>query len=446
MILLLPLILIEIYLIITLLFLELGPVNWLLESENEFWILMLMYHGAFIFGYLLYLKKYSIQKIIVTKDYDYESFILKYFWLYLFLALIGSLIAYKNTVLSSSYIPYDFFDDFIKGFNSPDLVRDEFNVRLSSYVSNKSVTMFYSLIVIFKFSVIIVMTVLWEKLNIYKKIMILLVSIIPLISTITVGTNKLVLDTLLILGFSLLIQALSQKEGYKLKSLFKRKTLLVFTLCLVLFFPFYFNKSMSERSSTFSYMETQTKPGNITILPNNYVSSKKNDFYKNIDPKLTNFLVKVDFYLVQGYYGMSLAIDEKFETTYGIGHSIFLLDQFKYFFNIDLISKTFQYKINDQWHRLVQWHSFYSQVANDVGFYGVSIVMFVLGYLLSAIFRSAVIDNNLVAKSMIPLFVIMFIYIPANNQVFNFMETLFSFWMLLFLWLFSKRFEKRKVC
>ncbi len=50
----------------------------------------------------------------------------------------------------------------------------------------------------------------------------------------------------------------------------------------------------------------------------------------------------------------SEVINEKYESTYGIGHSNFLLDQFKYFFDIDLIDKTFQSKINDKWDRLVQ--------------------------------------------------------------------------------------------
>ena len=436
MLLVLPLILIEIYLFTTLLFLEFGPVNWILENDNKFWILMLMYHISFISGYLLYLKKQNIKKVEVIKTFDYETFILKYFWLYLFIALLGSLIVYKNTVHSGSYIPYNFFSDFFMGLNHPDFVRDRFYTNMSTYKSEKIFTIFYTFIVIFKFSLIVVLTVLWERLSIFQKTSALFISLIPIFATISVGTNKLVLDTLLVFSFALLIHALSRKKGYKIQSLFKRKILIVFIISLSLFFPFYFNKSMSERSSTFSYMENQTKPGNITILPNVNIDSPTNDFYKNINPKLTNFLVKVDFYLVQGYYGMSLAIDEEFETTYGIGHSIFLLDQFKYFFNIDLISRTFQYKINDEWHRLVQWHSFYSQIANDVGFYGVSIVMFILGYLLSAIFRSAIIDNNLVAKSMIPLFVIMFIYMPANNQVFNFMETLFSFIFLFIIWKF----------
>lgn len=196
---------------------------------------------------------------------------------------------------------------------------------------------------------------------------------------------------------------------------------------------------MSERSTTFQYMETVSKNNSIKIP---FYSTTNTT---NIPPEIMEFYIKVSTYLTQGYYGMSLALDEKFDTTYGVGHSYFLLDQFKYFFNIDLIPRTYQFKIHEDWDRLVQWHSFYSQVANDVSFYGVIVLMFLLGYLLSAIFISAIRDNNLVAKTILPLFAIMFMYMPANNQIFNFMESMFSFWTLLFMWVIFKKFGKRKI-
>ncbi len=441
---LLPLILIEFYLLITLLIFAFGPVVWDIENPYKFWFLMICYHIAFLIGYLMSTQK-NKKSILITNELYYANklndFIQKYFWIYLLIAFVGTLISYKNACHINSYIPHDLFLDFYYGIINPDTVRDKFLNSIDSYHSNKIITIFYSSIAFIKFSLIPILVFLWNRLNTIQKAIGLFISLVPFMGTVSIGTNKLILDTLVIFSLSLFIHLLSIKKGNRFKELSQRKTIIILIISFTLFFPFYFNKSMSERNSNFQYMETVSKENAIKIPF--YSSSNKSDI---VSPKIMEFYIKVSTYLTQGYYGMSLALDEKFDSTYGIGHSYFLLDQFKYFFNIDLIERTYQFKVHEEWDRLVQWHSFYSQVANDVGFYGLIFIMFILGYLLSSIYTSAIRDNNIIAKTLLPLFAIMFIYMPANNQIFNFMETMFSFWILLFLWLISKRFEKREVC
>jgi hypothetical protein len=150
--------------------------------------------------------------------------------------------------------------------------------------------------------------------------------------------------------------------------------------------------------------------------------------------RLKEISVGLTGYVVQGYYGLSLALNQEFDSTFGIGNSMFLINSFKKFFDIDVASRTFQHKINNAWSELGQWHSFYSQVANDVGFWGVIVVMFGLGVLLCRVWISALEEEDIFAKLLLIILMIMFIYMPANNQVFNIMESLFSFWALLFLW------------
>lgn len=439
---LLPLILIELYLISTLLIFAFGPIVWDLESPMKFWFLMISYHVAFILGYLLHIQKNK--KIILLSsrlsgDNRLDNFVQKYFWIYLFVAFIGTLISYKNGCHTDRYIPYNFFIDFYNGIVSPGIARYEFISSLDSYQSNKIVTIFYASIAFIKYSLIPVLVFLWNRLNIFQRIIGLFISLVPFMGTVSIGTNKLILDTLIMFSLALFVHLLSSIKGNRLQELNKRKTIVAVIVFLALFFPFYFNKSMSERNSSFQYMETLGKKNTIKIPFYNTSNTS------NISPRVMEFYIKASTYITQGYYGMSLAVDEKFDSTFGIGHSYFLLNQFKYFFDIDLIERTYQYKIHDEWDRLVQWHSFYSQVANDVSFYGVIVVMFFLGYLLSAIFISAIKDNNIMAKTLLPLCAIMFVYIPANNQIFNFMESLFSFWILIFLWLLSKWFEKREI-
>lgn len=439
--LLLPLILIESYLLITLLLLAFGPITFMIESPLYFWFLISMYHLAFISGYMLYTLKFINKNkknyYIKPSSSKFTNFILKYYWTYLFIAFIANILAYKNGMHNSSYIPYNFFSDFYNGLISPGEQRAAVYASPTFHVGNKLVTIILACIVIFKYSLISLIVVFWNKLSFSKKIISIFISLIPLISGVSSGTNKLIFDTLLIFGISLIIQKISTRSlVIKPKlSKSKKRLILVLMMGLLVFFMYYFNKSMSSRASNFTYMENTTISGNI-IVPKPITG-------------FDNFLQKVTVYTVQGYYGMSLALDEEFETTFGIGHSIFLLNQFKYFFGIDLIDRTYQYKINDDWHRLVQWHSFYSQFANDVSFPGVIFVMFGLGYLLATLYISAIKYNNIIAKLMMPIFTVMFIYMPANNQIFNFMETLFSFLILIFLWFmnrvsFNKNMLKKK--
>lgn len=439
---LLPLILIEIYLISTLIIFKFGPIVWDLDNPIKFWFLIFSYHIAFIAGYLICVKNFKKNNINNSSEDKIEKFIYKYFWIYLFIALIGTLISYKNACHTDSYIPYNLFTDFYNGLMHPGIVRHEFISSLDTYKSNKTVTIFYSLIVFIKYSLIPILVFMWNKLEPFKKYSALFIALIPFMGTVSIGTNKSILDILIMFSLVLLVVILSAKKGERIKSLIQRKTIILIIISLAIFFPYYFNKSMSERSATFQYMEEVSTENKIKI-PFYHVSNE--DDTKILSPKMMEAYIKISTYLTQGYYGMSLAIDKEFDSTFGIGHSYFLLDQVNYFFNINLIEKTFQYKINDQWDRLVQWHSFYSQIANDVSFYGVIVVMFIIGFLLSSIYISAIKSNNIIAKTMLPLFAIMFVYMPANNQVFNFMESLFSFICLLLMWfIFSFKLSKIK--
>ncbi len=103
----------------------------------------------------------------------------------------------------------------------------------------------------------------------------------------------------------------------------------------------------------------------------------------------------------------------------------------------DLSVRTFQYKIDSYWGETEQWHSFYSQMANDFHFIGVAFIMFFLGFLLSKVWLSVLFYDSFYGKMLIPLFAILVIFIPANNQVFGFAPTLSYFIIVLWLWFFE---------
>lgn len=433
---LLPLVLVELYLLATLLIFSCGPVVWRIESPVYFWSLIFSYHAAFLSAFLLYTQNAKWDGSFLGRSDGLEVFIVRYYWVFIALALIGSLINYRHFAQTESYIPYTLFSDFYEGLINPGNRRaytgsDEAN---ASFHGNFAVSLFYGVIAFARYGIIPVLLSSWRYLSVGQRLAAIAVSLIPAMAGVSIGTNKPIFDFLFFYSTILFFQFLSSSRVRKIK-LFKNKKLILLVMCLIGFTLWYFDHSMSQRAADFSYMEGVSYPGDIVFkssLEHSEVSVFENAFEK------------VTVYLVQGYYGMSLALGEDFDSTFGVGNSNFFLYQARDVFGVDLFSRTYQYKISDRWDQFVQWHSFYSQMANDVGFLGVILVMFVLGFWFSVMCYSAVVNNNILAKCILPFFILMFVYIPANNQVFNMMDTTFAFLMFNVFWLLN-RFSKRRV-
>ena len=90
------------------------------------------------------------------------------------------------------------------------------------------------------------------------------------------------------------------------------------------------------------------------------------------------------------------------------------------------------------WDSDIQWHSMYTWLANDVSFFGVILVMLVIGLLFGAMFRDAITTANPFAKISIFYFILMMLFIPCNNQIAQKADTLFSFILVVACWLISK--------
>ena len=140
----------------------------------------------------------------------------------------------------------------------------------------------------------------------------------------------------------------------------------------------------------------------------------------------------MDYYLVQGYYGFSLIFDVDWSWTYGFGNSEFLQRQFQLLSGVDISGLTYQAKVDSFWGKSAQWHSFYSQIANDVGILGLIPFMGLLGYYISYTWHRAVYRNNFYSAALLPIFAILVIFIPANNQIFGFIDTFSYFFVVSF--------------
>lgn len=425
-----PLIVIEVYLVFTLLLYQFGPINWNTESPVKFWIFITLYHIAFILGYLFADKKIKFDSIKYKQNFI-EQFLIQHIFLFFLICTICSIILYRNVTHSNNWVPLDFFENLIQGILHPG--RQYYvNIQNTDFQSTKLITVFFACFSFVYTSLMPIGIFLWKKFKIQYKLWYIILVFFYFGTYIGIGTNKGIFNVMITITVSLTLYYFINKDLFN--ELIKNKKIIIPLLALVTFTVLFFGWTMYSRNNTHS------------INPDNSTSTDlddKSNIFQDLDEYINTLIYRIDDYLTQGYYGMSLALDEPFTTTYGIGHSDFLKSNFKSLFGIDVQERTYQYKTNDEWDSQTKWHSFYGYWANDISFYGVILLMFIIGVYTAILWKDIIINKNLIAFSLFPLFMIMFFNMPGNNMIFTSMQHFCAFWELTFLYTLEKVFIKK---
>ena len=195
---------------------------------------------------------------------------------------------------------------------------------------------------------------------------------------------------------------------------------------------------MSQRGGGFDYFANTSPIGDISVSASTPSLSGFFEFYYYA-------FVWLNYYLVQGYYGFSLILNLDQYWTFGFGSSDFLNRQLITLTGVDVSNLTFQAQISEFWGA-AQWHSFYGMFANDFGFAGLSVLMFILGFYISRTWASVIYNNSFYGKALLPIFALMFILFPANNEVFGYIVTLSYFLVMSLLWFFEDKKVRIMTC
>lgn len=143
-------------------------------------------------------------------------------------------------------------------------------------------------------------------------------------------------------------------------------------------------------------------------------------------------------YVVSGYYALSLALQTDSPSTLGFGHSMFLARNADLALGSDFfVSKSIPGLLERDhgWSMFQLWHSIYPWLASDVGFPGALVVIGALAYLLGLSWGHALTTASARWTVLLYLLLVLFFYIPANNQVFQSGESCVGFFILLvMLW------------
>lgn len=435
-----PIIVIEVYLIISILLYFIGPFEWKTYSPLFFCFLLFLYNFSLCLGYNIGIKSVSHNKrqwnnnkdklvmtvllplsiinvifilIVIFRNYGFVSFDLSRLST-IFIRAIGN--------KTNSYTKHL---ELISTINSANLIGGKF----FSYIN--------FLWEFFEYFVIVLDIYYFRKFGILMKlitIVVLLETAIYYLSIWTsIGVFRIILPIVIIYLLNLQKEkCLNRLDSKIIRKKQNRARLILFgalLISIVLFSIF-----MNLRKGGFSNFNVSTyRIGGIGIDNDSILFS--------IIPEVVYMpIVMITAYLTQGYYGLSMATQVKWDPMFGIGQNMWLVDLLEKN-GVRINQYTYQYKIDEMfyWDERVQWASMYTWVANDVGLFGVAIVMVIIGLVFAVAYRDCIISDNPFAYVLVVLFALMFIFMPCNNQVFQTSYTCFSFITAFVMWFVTTR-------
>jgi hypothetical protein len=243
-------------------------------------------------------------------------------------------------------------------------------------------------------------------------------------SYIKMGTNKGIFDIIIMLPWIFIISYIRRGKRSTRKKSYKR----VLLFSAILLFGFYFfTQSQLQRKGEVGAKAIHNM-GNTLLEAN----QEKPDF---ISQEFYLGYLALNRYLTSGYYAFSRSFDIEYSNTFPFGSSMFLTRHADNIFNTDYFQdKSFPGELEKTtgWSYFELWHSLYSWLVSDYGHGGILLILFILSRWLAKYWMLSLIDINPINMVKFLLLMIVFLYIPANNQIFQNAESSITFIVLFF--------------
>lgn len=256
---------------------------------------------------------------------------------------------------------------------------------------------------------------------------------------VAMGTNVYLFSTLFVLGLTLYARKLAFKaEGRRSnRSLLRRIAIFALLGALALFSFSFFTKGQLARPGRGAIVRYNSNAGI-------YAAPARLHFDRLPEPYLTG-AIQLTAYLTQGYYGLTLAMEEPYVPTYGLGSSLFAARNASQLPGLeDFQDRPYPVRVSQHsmWNYETTWSSVYPWIASDFTFPGSLLIMLLLGYGFGASWNDSVTQRNPFAVTMLSLFGAAILYAPANNQLMQSGEGFIGFVALMGLWLWSRSRKK----
>jgi hypothetical protein len=262
------------------------------------------------------------------------------------------------------------------------------------------------------------------------KVLVGLATLANVATYVLTGTNKGVADVVLVLPWLLVA---GDAARFSRLGRFGRALLAGGTVVGLGVFFIFFQRTQSLRegsASAYGYLAGAKATANYDHFTVRYL------------PKDVQVgVLGLNSYATQGYYALSLALEEPFVPMWGAGNSIFLFRQVARLLNDpSFAERSYPFRIERYgWNAYGLWSTIYPWLASDVSFPGVFVVLFILGRVFARCWLDVLSVENPFAVILLWQFVLMFLYFPANNQVMQSGEAFVAFLGTIAAWRLTRR-------
>ena len=402
-----------------------GPIDWKSNNNLAIYLYFLLCQICLISGYF-FVKKYKFSNSRTLKFNN------KNIQVCLNVIYICSIIA--NIILILRAMNSFNLSKILSILFDPSTQYNEYQEISSQVVGGGVVNLFITFCQSLSVMGMIAGVYFYRKLIFTTKMLFIMTVIFEFLNALVNGTNEGIFNVIIFLcvPFYINMQRNKYKFNFKIKKLKQYKKYIILILVGVLFISFFTN-NISGRTA-----ENYALP---TIKPNTF---NKDSLLYNITPDfLQDTLVYSTVYLCEGIYGFSLAFKLPWVCTYGGGFSMFIRSNLESLLNVNLTAISFQGRAENifGWGANRNWHTMYTWFANDVSFYFVPVIIFVIGFLFIKTYKDSLIKNNVFACILLTLLVMQILFIYSNNKVFALPSTCISFFVSLFLWIITRRYK-----
>jgi len=423
-----PLILAELYLNATVLLFFWGPWQWPLSSPFKLLGFLLLAHVSLAIGFITGVRGPRAQGSAYLGHWSFRTVIIASLMAQLFLTVP----VYMDRLGMTDFSISQAFDLFLRGLANPADAYQNRARELRLVAMAGSTVWSYVMVFIYPilWPMLPVGVFFWRRLGRWIRFGIIVAVVIDLSMWIAAGTNKGIADTVLLATTAAAASSVHWSRKARLRSFLGAMVLgLVGLVGLLLFFS-------SGIIGRFG--------GQIVSLydsSSGALAEEDNVLLRFLPDSGKGPAAALISYASQGYFALSMALDEPFVPCYGLGNSYYLTNLSRRFLGPDTISdRTYPARLETHgWSRFGKWHTFYTWMASDVTFPGTLIVVLLIGRLFAVVWLDVVRGENPFAIALFCLVVQMILYFPANNQVLAFAASATPFLAMLVLWLATRK-------
>lgn len=418
---LLPLVAIQAYLALVLILYIFGPWPWPSYNDGKLVTYLVVSQLLMAAGYLSAWPR--VRQAVARIDESSRDRVLdgglKFFQIAFWITFV--MLVPTSLSRTGSAIP-----DVLTGFAYTGAVYNANNERLGA--GNAFVVVEYARIAfsIWTIGFTPMLLVVWRRIPVWQRVASIFFLAYSVAIYVAIGVNKGVADLLITIPFLVVLAGKAGESGIRIpKWVFQFGGLVAFVAFLI-----FFARGQIGR-------EGDVGSAGVYNSGLELIWADSGIFEQLLGRELAIAYESLTRYLTSGYYALALSFDTPNQWTFGVGNSMFMASQIDSVFDTNYFTANSipgQLETHFGISQFGLWHSIYPWLASDFGFFGAILVLALMSRLLASMWSMSILTLDYRCVVLTYLLLILFFYVPANNQVFQSGESFVAF-VVLAVWL-----------